>query len=39
MNCLGLGLLIIGLIVLAFVWPPMLIIYLRVGGIMLLGID
>jgi len=39
MNCLGLGFLIIGLIVLAFVWPPMLIIYLIVGGIMLLGID
>jgi len=37
MQCLGIFILIIGLILLAILWPPILIIYIIVGGMMLIG--
>lgn len=39
MNCLGFGFLITGLIALAVIWPPVLIIYLIVGGVAILNRD
>jgi hypothetical protein len=39
MDCLGFGILTIGLIALAIAWPPILIFYLIVGGVAILDRD